>query len=443
MKYPVQIGKFGRIEGVASWLMTVLLLVQLALSIPAYAVDPFADLESGMVASAASDPFADLSSSTQAVTPLVQASVPAARPVSSRRTRTFLRQELYGQVSWREGADEPYRRLSYGGELLQRFSDDVKTWGSFDAQVRLVHRAAYLPTLNDAEGESRSDWFLEYHNLYFDRFNALDAFLSPEARAKNLGKFNFRLGRFYLPSGLNLQTDTHGTLLQLSNERNFGFERDWYAGFWGALTTDLNYDLYAMAGSGYDLRLEGQKGLLGLRVSLAGKYLYDSGWEGGVSIVTGERISEHSLMRSPRVAALADGGRFIETRRIGLDARHTKPVSRGTMTYTGEWTAGRDEEDTIYTQLYQMDFLRRDRRRGYALQYRRFFQGIGAGPMSAMGAPAPGKADASLIGEVTWYFRNDIGNSNLHWLKLNVEHQLERQTGRPALVTTLQYYRYW
>lgn len=443
MKNPVLVGKFRRIVGVASWMMTVLLLMQLALPIPAYAVDPFADLESGMVASAAGDPFADLSSSTQAVTPVEQASVPAARPAPSRRTRTFLRQELYGQVSWAEGGTEPYRRWSYGGEVLQRFSDDVKTWGSFNAQLRLVHRAAYLPTLNDAEGESRPDWFLEYHNLYFDRFNALDAFLSPEARAKNLGKFNFRLGRFYLPSGLNLQTDTHGTLLQLSNERNFGFERDWYAGFWGALTSDLNYDLYAMAGSGYDLRLEGQKGLLGLRVSLAGKYLYDKGWEGGVSLITGERISKHALMRSPGVAALTDAGKFIETRRIGIDARHTKPVSRGTMTWTGELSAGRDEEENIFTQLYQMNFLRRDRRLGYALQYRRFYQDIGEGPMPGMAAVLPSKTDASLIGEVTWYFRNDIGNSNLHWLKLNIEHQLERQTGRPALVTTLQYYRYW
>lgn len=446
MMFPVHDRILGRMERrISIWNVLIMFLFSALLlqTIPVHAENPFADLENGIAASTTKDPFADLSAKSSPGTASGHTAVETTPPARARRTRTFLRQELFEQVSWREGGDEPYRRLSYGGEVLQRFSDDVKTWGSFDAQVRLVHRAAYLPTLNDAEGESRSDWFLEYHNLYFDRFNALDAFLSPEARAKNLGKFNVRLGRFYLPSGLNLQTDTHGTLLQLSNERNFGFERDWYAGLWGALTPDLNYDLYAMTGSGYDLRLEGQKGLLGLRVSLAGKYLYDKGWEGGVSIVTGERISEHSLMRSPRVAALADGGRFIETRRIGLDARHTKPVTRGTMTYTSEWTAGRDEEDSIYTQLYQMDFLRRDRRLGYALQYRRFFQDIGAGPMSAMGASTPGNADASLIGEVTWYFRNDIGNSNLHWLKLNVEHQLERQTGRPALVTTLQYYRYW
>ncbi len=383
------------------------------------------------------DPFADL-------TPAVASGpVPVGQAVSSRRTRTFLKKELASQFSWQDGGGLPYSRQSIGGEILQRFSDDRRTWGSFNVQGRLVHRERFLPVSNDMEGEERSQWFAEYHNVYFDLFDALNPFLSPDARRKNLGRYHFRLGRFYLPSGINLQTDTHGTVLQLSNERNFGFERDWYAGFWGALNSRLNYDLYAMAGSGYDLRLEGQKGLTGLRISLAGRYLYDRGLEGGVSVITGERISRHAMMRSPSVMARADHGRFIETRRYGIDARHTRPVSRGTLTATGEWTAGRDEDDEVFTQLYQLEFLRRDRRLGLALQYRRFFQDIGPDPMAMPGMAVPGSTDASLAGEVAWYFRNDVGNSNLHWIKLNVERQFERQIGRSAVLTTLQYYRYW
>jgi len=141
--------------------------------------------------------------------------------------------------------------------------------------------------------------------------------------------------------------------------------------------------------------------------------------------------------------ALADSGRFIETRRIGIDARHSRPVARGTLTMTGEWSVGRDENDDVGTQVYQLDFLRRDRKLGYAVQYRRFRQEIGPVPMPSMGDPMPGHTDASLIGEVTWYFRNDVGNANLHWLKLNVERQFERQTGTPGILTTIQYYRYW
>lgn len=398
-----------------------LLLLSSAPSVRAQAVDPFADL----TPATASRPIA------------------VTQPATARRTRTFLKKELYSQFSWEDGGGLPYSRQSIGGEILQRFSDDRRTWGSFNAQGRLVHRDRFRAVSNDMEGEERDRWFAEYHNVYFDLFDALNPFLSPEARRENLGRYHFRFGRFYLPSGINLQTDTHGTVLQLSNERNFGFERDWYAGFWGALNSRLNYDLYAMAGSGYDLRLEGQKGLLGLRISLAGRYLYDHGLEGGVSVITGERISRHSLMRSPSVAARADHGRFIETRRYGLDARYARPVSRGTLTATGEWTAGRDEDDDIFTQLYQLEFLRRDRRLGYALQYRRFHQDIGPDPMAMPGMGAPGSTDASLAGEVTWYFRNDVGNGNLHWIKLNVERQFERQVGRSALLTTLQYYRYW
>ncbi|HEY9070818.1 MAG TPA: hypothetical protein VIV61_11235 [Candidatus Ozemobacteraceae bacterium] len=422
-----------------------LLVALVGVPLSAWGDDPFADLERTGVSTSSMDPFSDLSGNptSPGTAGRSGASSTVSAPAHVRHTRSFVKQELFEQITWSDAGEGPYRRLSYGGELLQRFSDDMTTWGSFNAQLRLVHRAAYLPAANDAEGESRKDWFLEYHNLYFDRFNALDSILSPEARARQIGRFNFRIGRFYLPSGINLQTDTHGTVLQLSNERNFGFERDWYAGFWGALTRDLNYDLYAMAGSGYDLRLEGQKGLLGLRISLANSWLFEKGWEGGISLITGERISRHALMRSPSVAALADRGRFIETRRVGLDMRHSQPAANGTVTMTGEWTAGRDEDDDVLTQLYQADYLRRDRKFGYAVQYRRFRQGIGPGPMPVMAGQGPGDADASVIGEVTWYFRNEIGNANLHWIKLNIEWQTERQLGRKDLLTTIQYYRYW
>jgi hypothetical protein len=80
-------------------------------------------------------------------------------------------------------------------------------------------------------------------------------------------------------------------------------------------------------------------------------------------------------------------------------------------------------------QLYQAEYLRASRRWGLATQYRRFRQD-GQG------------ADASLIGEISWYFRNDAGNSNLHWIKLNVERRVERMRGQPAMIITLQYYFY-
>ena len=81
-------------------------------------------------------------------------------------------------------------------------------------------------------------------------------------------------------------------------------------------------------------------------------------------------------------------------------------------------------------QLHQADYLHASRRWGIATQYRRHHQS-GLNP------------DASLLADLTWYLRNDIGNSNLHWLKFNVERRLERsQPLPPHTVVALQYYFY-
>ena len=48
-------------------------------------------------------------------------------------------------------------------------------------------------------------------------------------------------------------------------------------------------------------------------------------------------------------------------------------------------------------------------------------------------------ADGSIFWEATWYFRNDVGNSNLHWIKVNVERKLERIRNRSDVIVALQY----
>jgi hypothetical protein len=221
----------------------------------------------------------------------------------------------------------------------------------------------------------------------------------------------------YVPFGLNLQTDTHGTVLQLSNDRNFGFERDWYAGCWGTINRHLNYDAYYLAGSGYRLKLKGQSGLGALRVSLANKYRSENGLEAGLSMLAGERLTAHS------------GDTPIRTRRAGLDGRYRRPARSGLLTFTSEINGGQDMQDRILSQLHEAEYLHRSRRWGVAAQYRKLSQ-AGAG------------ADASIIAELSWYFRNDVGNSNSHWIKLNLERQLDRMKGPPATVVTLQYYFY-
>lgn len=433
--------------------------------------DPFADLDAAATgktapaAASARDPFADLdatassrpaASSAIAGDEAVVAPSPAAGTLRGDVEGSFLesffgegftfRKELMFEVSHSDVAEnEWYSRQSVGFEALKKFSTATATIAAFDVQLRLVRRDGFHAVLNDAEGADREGWFLEYHNLYWDFYNIFNPLLNDEARGRHVGRFNFRVGRFYLPFGLNLQTDTHGTLLQLSNERNFGFERDWYAGFWGSINADLNYDLYYLLGSGYDIAFEGQQGLIGTRLSLSNRFLNDYGVEGGLSLLSGQRLSEHALERSPSVALLSNDDGIIDTLRYGGDLRWRHPVPTGSITLTTELSAGRDERDDVFTQLCQADYLTVNRRFGASVQYRRFNQDIQGGAFERANAHAwhGGKTDASVIGELTWYFRNDPGNANLHWIKLNIERETETQSGPRDTIITLQYYRYW
>lgn len=375
---------------------------------------------------AEADPFADLAE------PVTVGAISEQAQRSWRQTlfaENFgFRKEIMSQFDMNERGHTASRQ-SLGFEALKKFSTATATLASFDFQGRLVRRDGFNPVQNDMDGQGRPGWAFEYHNAYLDLYNVLNPLLSDEQRGDTVGHFNLRAGRFYVPFGLNLQTDTHGTVLQLSNDRNFGFERDWYSGFWGTVNRHLNYDVYYLAGSGYDLKFKGQSGLGAIRLSLANRYSYEYGLEGGLSILGGERLSPDAIRRSQTVAVDAGGASRVDTKRVGLDGRYRQAVPTGLFTVTSELSGGQDLSRTVFTQLYQAEYLRASRQWGISTQYRRFQQeGLGA--------------DASIIGEVSWYFRNDIGNSNLHWVKLNVERQLEQMQGPHSTIATVQYYFY-
>lgn len=365
---------------------------------------------------ASDDPFAGLADKPE--TP-VTVTPPARSWFRSLLTENFgFRKEIMSQFTSNEEGNWASRQ-SAGFEVLKKFSTATATVASFNLQGRMVRRDGFNPVRNDMEGAQRAGWAFEYHNLYLDLYNVFNPFLGSQRRGRQVGRFNVRAGRFYVPFGLNLQTDTHGTVLQLSNDRNFGFERDWYTGLWGSLSKHLNYDAYYLAGSGYDLAFQGQRGLGALRVSLSNKYSSDYGLEGGVSVIGGERLGMEHEMRRP-----------IDTRRAGVDVRFRRAVPSGLLTLTTEFSGGEDARRAVAMQLHQAEYLHASRRWGAGTQYRRFRE-TGTG------------ADASIIGEFTWYFRNDVGNSNLHWIKLNVERRLQRiQATPPRTVVTLQYYFY-
>ncbi len=364
------------------------------------------------------DPFAGLPVKSQTQTQ--QDGSPSTKSwIRTLFTDNFgFRKEVMSQFTTNEDGQGASRQ-SIGFEVLKKFSTGTSTVASFNLQGRLVRRDGFNPVQNDMEGENRAGWAFEYHNLYLDLYNVLNPFLNEQQKGDNIGRFNLRAGRFYVPFGLNLQTDTHGTVLQLSNDRNFGFERDWYTGLWGSLNKHLNYDAYYLAGSGYDLKFKGQRGLAAVRISLANQYSNEHGLEGGFSLLGGERLSMDRMKPGK-----------IETQRVGLDGRYRRAVPTGLLTFTNELSGGKDARTPVFMQLHQADYLHASRRWGVATQYRRFRE-------------SDSGADASLIGEFTWYFRNDVGNSNLHWIKANIERRLERMRPElPSTVFTLQYYFY-
>ncbi|MEI7902666.1 MAG: hypothetical protein WCK89_20640 [bacterium] len=380
-------------------------------------------LFAGAAATAADvDPFAGVAAAPQSVTNA------AALSARGWDDNLILRKEVYLLfAAGRDNDDETHdmmSRLSAGFELQKRFATATRTLASVDYQGRIVYREHTLDTAADPMGRDASQWEYETHNAYADFYNL---FGEP-------GRFNLRAGYFYQPFGLNQQTDTHGTLLQLSNDRLFGSDRDWQTTLYGSLTEELDYMVGYLLGSGSDFTMEGQTGMGVARVALNNDWLFDHGLEGGVSYAAGERVDEHALMRSWSVCQATRGDPVISTWRAGVDVRKRIDSNVGPFTLTGETAMGADEEDPLLSGLIQADWLNPGRRWGAAVQAWQFWQDV-----SDRGEDV---TDSRATLALTRYFRNDVGNANLHWIAWAVEQQLRQTDGPEDTLVMLQYYRY-
>ena len=397
------------------------------------------------------DPFSDL-------TPLPSPQSTSTRvdPWWSRDTQ--FRRELFLQTALRDtsqsssSSSRPYNRHSVGFEWFRRFQGETSTIATCDLQMRAVRRDDYLPVIQDMEGADRTPWAVEYHNAYCDIFNPASYLLGEENSAELVGKVNARIGRFYLPLGLNLATDTHGTVLQLSNDQNVGFERDWYTGFWGALTPSISYDAYYMAGSGYDLRFDGQSGMFGFRLGTGPDLRNRSGLEAGVSTLIGERLapSHQSIGEVDGQKESLENG-VIATRRIGPDLRYTIPTEIGSFIVTNEASFGSDDGNDTAIHLHQLGYLDSARKFGTNIQFRQ--QWLKKNQLIANDHHHHGNVpqitettdsiSRSLFYDFSYYLTNDIANANLHWINISVEQILESALRGSGTIVSLQYYRYW
>ena len=355
----------------------------------------------------AADPFAD-------VQPAVP-DAPAVRTSFGWRENLLFRREIYWlETAGIEDFDRTgnlYTRGSAGFEVQKRFATATKTLASVDYQGRLVYRDHVLDTAADPMGMDAGQWEYETHNAYAEFYNLLG---SP-------GRFNLRAGRYYVPFGLNAQTDTHGTLLQLSNDRLFGADRDWQLVAYGNATAHLDYLAGYVFGAGPDQKMDGQAGMAVGRLGLNSDFLYAHGLEGGLSAAYGQRLDPHA------------GGGILNTWRAGADVRKRIDSDLGPFTLTGEGAAGADDAEAVWSGLVQTDWLHPGRRWGVAAQYAYFNRG---------GTEFHAVAEqASFV--LTRYFRNDIGNSTLHWIALALEERLRSPEAGEDTLLALQYYRYW
>ena len=331
------------------------------------------------------------------------------------RDNLLFRREIY----WLEAVgiedfdrtQDLYARGSVGFEVQKRFATATKTVASADYQGRLVFRDHVLDTASDPMGMDAGQWEYETHNAYAEFYSLLGP----------VGRVNLRAGRFYVPFGLNSQTDTHGTLLQLSNDRVFGADRDWQLTAYGNATAHLDYMAGYVFGAGPDQKMGGQAGMAVGRIGLNPAYLYEHGLEGGLSAACGQRLDPQA------------GTGVVNTWRAGADVRKRIDSDLGPFTLTGEGAAGADDAEAVWSGLVQADWLHPGRRWGAAAQYSYFNRG----------GTEFHAVDERATCVLTRYFRNDIGNATLHWIALALEERLRAPEDGEDTLLALQYYRYW
>lgn len=371
------------------------------------------------------DPFADLAVGKSSVTNATALTEPGWGDNLLLRKEVYLLFALGAQDV--HETDDAMTRMSLGFELQKRFATATRTIASFDYQGRIVYRNHSLDILADSMARDAGAWEYETHNAYADIYNV---FGEP-------GRFNLRVGRFYQPFGLNQQTDTHGTLLQLSNDQVFGAERDWQATLFGSLTEDLDYWAGYLVGTGPNFQMEGQSGMGVARIGLNNSWLFEEGLEGGLSVAVGQRVDEYARMRSQSVMRETGGDPVITTWRTGLDARKRIDSNIGPFTLGVESAVGGDEQDLLFSELTQADWLSPNRCWGIGTQFRYFWQD------AETDSGGNGYTDSRATLALTRYFQNDVGNAALHWIALAVEQQVYQSDGPEDTRIMIQYYRYW
>ena len=340
-------------------------------------------------------------------------------PATTKHKSIFY--QLAQNFLWRQelGLQFGSRIVGFAGfEIQQRFSSAYATVAAFNYQGALYWQRDLSGHLGQSEmaampmGKSPGEYFLTYqtHNAYLDVYNPLGG----------AGDFNLRMGRFYLPFGLNAQTDTHATFLQLSNQQHLGFNQDLMVGGYGALNDNFDYHLGYFRGAGNHSASKRQQGLWVGRITLSNQWLYNDNLEAGSSFLWGERLDP---LRANDV---------IKTWRYGIDGRQKWPFSSGVLTLTSEISFGADDSHPIGMALFQGSWLTATRRWGIDSAYREYFKDYHT-------------QENLWVYNLNYYFDNDISRSKLMWIGLGIERPETKTSHDSSRITivTVYFYKYW
>ena len=175
--------------------------------------------------------------------------------------------------------------------------------------------------------EDPHDWAIEWRifNFNFTKYGK--------------GKTNFRIGHFELPFGLEQIVNTNGTLRDFTHFQNFGIKNDWGVSFNGE-NKNVEYEVGLTRGSGNFYRRRDDPFVVSGRIGTSRNEPIVL----GLSALHGETLNFDSL------------GGTTRRSRVGADLT----VASEKFVYLSEISAGVENDDPVFTGLFEIDAYNND-----------------------------------------------------------------------------------
>jgi len=269
---------------------------------------------------------------------------------SKFKENLIVKKEIILESAWSDQKSDLSNKNSLGFEALKRFSSKKRDWASALVQLRFVQYAHEYMLMNTtpmspSHVEGIYDGKIELHDAYFKYSGPFK------------GRLNFRIGHFDVPFGLEENTDTHSTLVQLISTRNIGFKKDWGLSILGEFS-EFDYNFSITRGSGIEFIDKGDNFLLSGRIGTPSTENFVI----GISALYGEVRDSMGIMRGMHMTNMTNyyfndttrpGDDIVRRYRVGLDGTFIY----GPYTFKSEASFGEDVDQSVINGLVEIDYL--------------------------------------------------------------------------------------